>query len=146
MNLSALLFGFGGRINRGKWWLAVLIYVIFWIIVGIIAFAVMTAAPMAGIAVLLVAGIVAIVSGIAVGVKRLHDRDKSGWWLLAFYLVPALLNGVGAASGSEAVAMLTSLIAFAVSVWMIVELGCLRGTAGPNQYGPDPLEPAAAYA
>ena len=27
-----------------------------------------------------------LVSGIAVGIKRLHDRNKSGWWLLLFYL------------------------------------------------------------
>jgi uncharacterized membrane protein YhaH (DUF805 family) len=35
------------------------------------------------------------------------------------------------------------LVAFAITVWAFVELGCLRGTVGPNQYGPDPLEPAA---
>ena len=35
------------------------------------------------------------------------------------------------------------LAAFAVGVWAFVELGCLRGTIGPNRYGPDPLEPTA---
>ena len=35
------------------------------------------------------------------------------------------------------------LVSFAITVWAFVELGCLRGTVGPNQYGPDPLEPAA---
>jgi uncharacterized membrane protein YhaH (DUF805 family) len=35
------------------------------------------------------------------------------------------------------------LVGFAITVWAFVELGCLRGTVGPNQYGPDPLEPAA---
>ena len=34
----------------------------------------------------LIAYIPLIVSGLAVGIKRLHDRDKSGWWLLLFYL------------------------------------------------------------
>ena len=29
---------------------------------------------------------------------------------------------------------------FAVTVWVIVELGCLRGTQGPNRFGSDPLE------
>ena len=86
-----------------------------------------------------VAGIVfiaMIVSGVAVGIKRLHDRDKSGWWLLAFYLVPALLDGVGRTMNSPVIFGLASL---AVSIWAIVELGFLRGTTGPNQYGPDPL-------
>jgi uncharacterized membrane protein YhaH (DUF805 family) len=35
------------------------------------------------------------------------------------------------------------LVSFAITVWAFVELGCLRGTVGPNRYGPDPLEPAA---
>jgi uncharacterized membrane protein YhaH (DUF805 family) len=76
-----------------------------------------------------------IVSGVFVGIKRLHDRDKSGWWLLLFYLVPALLNEMSNTS------MLFSLASLAISIWAFVELGCLRGTAGPNKYGPDPLAP-----
>jgi uncharacterized membrane protein YhaH (DUF805 family) len=35
--------------------------------------------------------------------------------------------------------MLFSLASLAISIWAFVELGCLRGTAGPNKYGPDPL-------
>jgi uncharacterized membrane protein YhaH (DUF805 family)/TM2 domain-containing membrane protein YozV len=30
--------------------------------------------------------------------------------------------------------------AMAISVWALIELGCLRGTVGPNRFGPDPLE------
>jgi uncharacterized membrane protein YhaH (DUF805 family) len=30
-------------------------------------------------------------------------------------------------------------LGFAVLVWAFVELGCLRGTLGPNRFGPDPL-------
>ena len=38
-----------------------------------------------------------------------------------------------------------SLAAAAIAIWAFVELGCLRGTPGPNQYGPDPLgNPALA--
>ena len=40
-----------------------------------------------------------LISGIAVGIKRLHDRDKGGWWLLLFYVVPGLLGGIGMATG-----------------------------------------------
>jgi uncharacterized membrane protein YhaH (DUF805 family) len=32
----------------------------------------------------------------------------------------------------------------ALAVWGIVELGFLRGTAGPNQFGPDPLQQKAS--
>jgi uncharacterized membrane protein YhaH (DUF805 family) len=37
------------------------------------------------------------------------------------------------------VAGLTGAVAFAFSVWLFVELGFLRGTRGPNRFGPDPL-------
>jgi len=50
--------------------------------------------------------------------------------------VPALLDGAGRTTGSAVIFGLASL---AVSIWAIVELGFLRGTPGPNQYGPDPL-------
>lgn len=53
---------------------------------------------------------------IVVTVKRLHDHNKTGWWFL-IYLVP-----------------------FAGWVWQIIECGCLRGTAGDNRYGPDPVQ------
>jgi uncharacterized membrane protein YhaH (DUF805 family) len=71
-----------------------------------------------------------------VGIKRLHDRDKSGWWLLVFYVLPGVLNTIGE---SLAAGWIFSLASFAVSIWALVELGFLRGTAGPNRYGPDPL-------
>ena len=35
-------------------------------------------------------------------------------------------------------------IIFVVALWFFVELGCLRGTVGPNRYGPDPLAAAPA--
>lgn len=40
--------------------------------------------------------------------------------------------------------MLISLVSLALSLWAFVELGCLRGTIGPNQYGADPIAPAPA--
>ena len=51
---------------------------------------------------------------IAVGAKRCHDRAKSGWFMLIF-AIPVL------------------------ALWPLIELGLLRGTVGPNRYGPDPL-------
>jgi len=91
---------------------------------------------------LILAGIIyvaMIVCGIFVGIKRLHDRDKSGWWLLFFYLVPGVLSALAQFSGMETVITIVGAICLAISIWMIVELGCLRGTVGDNQYGPDPL-------
>lgn len=60
----------------------------------------------------------AIVPSIAVGVRRLHDQDKSGWFML-LGLIP--LVGI-----------------------VLLVFFCLEGTKGPNQYGPDPLGSDAA--
>jgi uncharacterized membrane protein YhaH (DUF805 family) len=134
-----LLFGFQGRINRAKYWIAVVIYLVGWIIIGGIAWAlVFSISYILGAIIGVLFLIASVVSGIAVGIKRLHDRDKSGWWLLLFYLAPGILDGIGRSIGD--IGFVLSLVGLAISIWAIVELGFLRGTTGPNQYGPDPLE------
>ena len=84
-----------------------------------------------------------VISGAAAGVRRLHDRDKSGWWLVLFYLAPVVLDGIGRSAGS--IGIVFSVISFAISVWAFVELGCLRGTIAGNRYGPDPVAPKPAH-
>jgi uncharacterized membrane protein YhaH (DUF805 family) len=44
-----------------------------------------------------------------------------------------------AVGGSGTTGILMSLAGTAIAIWAFVELGCLRGTVGPNRYGPDPL-------
>ena len=44
--------------------------------------------------------IVILISSLAVGVKRLHDRNKSGWYLVLFYIVPGILLVAGIAVGT----------------------------------------------
>jgi uncharacterized membrane protein YhaH (DUF805 family) len=151
--IVGLLFSYQGRINRGKYWLAVAIYVAVSCVVTAIGFIMLGNSILAladdaaddgiivGLAskgigfflIVLVIYIPLIVSAVFVGIKRLHDRDKTGWWLLVFYLVPALLNELAGVSS------LFTLVSFAISIWGFVELGCLRGTQGPNKYGSDPL-------
>jgi uncharacterized membrane protein YhaH (DUF805 family) len=151
--LVGLLATYQGRINRSKYWTAVLIYLginVVLIAIGFIMFgnSILALADdsvgegmvmgliskgIGFLLILIVVYIPLIISGVFVGIKRLHDRDKSGWWLLVFYLLPTVLNGLADTSA------IFSLAAFAVTIWGIVELGCLRGTAGPNKYGPDPL-------
>src|SRR5215216_3405315 len=78
MDWGNLLFSFQGRINRAKFWLAVLVYILASIVAGIIGFA----SGSDALAMLLnsIVSLVSFVSGIFVAIKRLHDRDKSGWW------------------------------------------------------------------
>ncbi|HUB96493.1 MAG TPA: DUF805 domain-containing protein [Stellaceae bacterium] len=72
---------------------------------------------------------------VAVASKRLHDRNKSGWWLLVFIATPLLVGGLGALARSN----ILLAVAFAFHLWSFIELGCRRGTVGGNRFGPDPL-------
>jgi uncharacterized membrane protein YhaH (DUF805 family) len=137
MDIVNLLFSFRGRINRAKYWVAALIYLFLAILVGVIAG--MTASFMIATLLAIIVYIPVMISAAAVGVKRLHDRNKSGWWLLLLYLLPTAFGWAGMVLGGAMNAVL-SLVSFVISLWALVELGFLRGTVGPNQYGPDPLE------
>ncbi|MDB6117012.1 MAG: hypothetical protein JWO08_793 [Verrucomicrobiaceae bacterium] len=53
--------------------------------------------------------------GIIIQVKRWHDLDKSGWWVL-FNFLP-----------------------FIGGIITFINCGCLKGTKGPNRFGDDPL-------
>jgi uncharacterized membrane protein YhaH (DUF805 family) len=149
MDVGSLFFSFRGRINRAKYWLAILVYIIINVIVSVLGLAIGHGVAMQGLSAIV--GIALFISGLAVGAKRLHDRNKSAWWLLLFYVVPGVLVvvavvlglvGVGAGSSSAGIiAILIYIISLAIIVWAFVELGCLRGTIGANQYGPDPLPP-----
>lgn len=129
-----LFFSFDGRINRAKWWLGLLalfvVQTVLWMILG--SFFGLSAmgnldpndaaaaeAMMSQLSAMMVPmGILILVMlypSLAVYTKRWHDRNKSGWWSLIMF-IPI----VGA-------------------IWVLVELGIMRGTDGENRYGPDPL-------
>ena len=137
MDWRALLFSFSGRINRAKYWLAAVILTAAFAVSFMIAIATMSTLVWILVVVIFV---VVSISGIAVGSKRLHDRDKSAWWLALFYLAPAVLGAIGDAAGGAGV--IFHVISFGISIWAFIELGILRGTAGPNRFGPDPLATA----
>jgi uncharacterized membrane protein YhaH (DUF805 family) len=88
----------------------------------------------------LVAGPI-IISATAIAVKRLHDRNRTGWWLLGSYL--PVVAGIGIANWpvlQESIRMLVgTLVVFPLLVWAFIDLGCRRGTIGPNRYGGDPV-------
>ena len=61
-------------------------------------------------------------------------------WL--FFGLPVVLRGLERASGEDTmVGMVLALAQLGIFIWLIVELGCMRGTVGPNAYGEDPLPP-----
>jgi uncharacterized membrane protein YhaH (DUF805 family) len=146
----AFFFGFRGRINRAKYWLALFIFFVADVVLILLGLAFSRSAAFYVLSYLVNFAI--FVSGLAVGVKRLHDRDRSAWWLFLFYIAPGLfafpaLAFMWAAAGSFGDARYLSLFllrlcllgAFALAIWGLVEMGFLRGTTGYNRFGPDPL-------
>ena len=86
-----------------------------------------------------------IVPDIAVAVRRLHDTERSGWWILAPlvpYLLMILLGTMVVADPSMAgtvgiLVMVCMLAALALGITLLV-FYFLEGTRGPNKYGADP--------
>jgi uncharacterized membrane protein YhaH (DUF805 family) len=132
MSIVQMLFSFEGRMRRRDFWLCLIcLAVLHGLLFSLVAamffpiwmttssydgrgtvwpawWALMVAPPM------LAAHFLLLWPRIAVGVKRCHDRDKSGLWLLLL------------------------LIPFFGWLWALIDLGLLDGTPGPNQYGPSP--------
>ena len=142
MNLGSLLFSFNGRVNRAKYWLATLIYAVINLFVVLTGQLWGEATAYETLGFLL--NMAVFVSSLAVATKRLHDRGRSAWWLLLFYFLPTgilfwIIFDIATGSNVTLRYVALYLALFIIWVWLIVELGCLRGTVGPNAYGPDPL-------
>jgi len=93
----------------------------------------------------LVYALAVFIPSLAVAVRRLHDTNRTGWWILAPvapYLV-AILAGMMAVSSPDMagiagiLALISMLAALALAVTLLV-FYFLEGTKGPNRYGPDP--------
>ena len=110
-------FVFRGRASRAEYWWFVLFNLLITIPLALLG-------PL-----LFVVGIVLVVPQLAVGVRRLHDTNRSGWWL-----------ALSAAGWIPLVGWIASL----VLLWFLIQ----RGDAGDNRYGPDPAAavPGAAWA
>ena len=153
MTLQKILFSFNGRIGRRTYWLATLALIV---AVQVVTFAPFLL-PSEEWAVLIVAltsqfiWLFSLWPMLAVGSKRLHDRNKNGWWLLAFWLLPFALFVGGFSivffddprtgrTGDFSTGSVLILASLVPALWGIVELGILPGTKGPNPYGADPAE------
>ena len=105
---------FSGRARRKEYWYFMLFNLIVSIVLAVIDG--MTGSFSAEAGVGLLGGLYSmavLIPGIAVSVRRLHDTDRSGWWLLI-----GLIPVIGA---------------IVLLVFMVLE-----GQSGANQYGPSP--------
>ena len=111
-----LLFSFDGRINRGRFWTGYVLVIAMIALAGAVGISVNSNTSYVIYALVF---LLAFWPSLALYVKRFHDRGKSGWWVLI------------------------SLIPVVGAIWMFVELGCLPGDNGVNEYGANPLLTAA---
>ena len=157
-NLMGAFIGFEGRLNRQRWWISVIILaivgiIISWILGTIFGTGMMmmnpaTADPAALAGYMQKAGWVGLIVSIifaypylAVAIKRRHDKNNNGYdviGLLVLQILIDLLNGVGIGLG--VVSGILGIILLIYAIYLLVVLGFLKGTAGPNNYGPDPLQ------
>lgn len=157
MDLQALYLSSDGRISRKTWWIGTLILIvatlILYFVLGLVGLGLTSRwGP-------IIAYLIVIFPTLNLGVKRRHDRDNNGndyRILIGLYAVLTLLQvlGVGYTAtdlGNGMVAMMPdmwmSVITIVVSLYglyMLIQLGFLKGTPGANTYGADPLGYAVA--
>ena len=142
---------FGGRAPRSEYWWFILFAVVSQIVLNFI--------PFFG----WIYSLALFLPSLAVAVRRLHDTNRTGWWVL-FYLVPAFgtvvlaivffalfgLDGVDSSFADEVewgvigvllgIPIVIGLIVSLVSTIVILVFLILPGTPGPNRFGPDPLQ------
>ena len=169
MDWTWYLFGFKGRINRAKYWLAGLV-IICWMLFFVFIYACISV-PLGGPRTFNIdlndifnlidpatwrpltrADIpAAIVHGVgtplflwvflATSVKRLHDRDKSGWWMVPFFAVPGLYNQFADRLPDSYADLPLALASSGLVLWGFIEMYGLNGSRNTNRFGADPLAP-----
>jgi len=99
---------FTGRARRKEYWMFVLVNFLISVVVGVIDGVI---GCMGGLS--LVYSLAVMIPGLAVGVRRLHDTNRSGWW------------------------MLIALVPFVGAIWLLV-LMVLDSSLGSNRFGSNP--------
>jgi uncharacterized membrane protein YhaH (DUF805 family) len=155
---------FSGRSSRAEFWwfflFMMLAYMAIWVVmlttIGLgtaggarSTMGMISAFGVVGI-LLVLAYLALLIPSIAVQIRRLHDTNRSGWWLGVFWLlyivyaVATFGTAFSATPGSTSpslagvgVMMVFGLLFFAYSIALLVFF-CLPGTRGPNRFGDDP--------
>ena len=144
---------FRGRARRKEYWMFVLVNTLISAVLfglDVLLRGSLEVAAQASIGLSSVYGLAVLLPSIAVQARRLHDLDRTGWWL-SIVLVPqavawlvGLLRMVGEADrfglSDPMHPVLVGAGVFSVAGWLILfVMFCLKGTSGSNRYGADPL-------
>jgi uncharacterized membrane protein YhaH (DUF805 family) len=169
MDWTWYLFGFSGRINRAKLWLGGLVLFGVMAVVALTFAAIqsllggpkafhfgvedifklldpdtyrsLTWTELPRLLVKLAGTVLLVWIYLATAIKRLHDRNKSGWWMVPFFVVPGLYNQFIDRVPDSPADLPLALATFALGVWGVIEMFFLKGTHKTNRFGADPLGP-----
>ena len=162
MDWTWYLFSFKGRINRAKFWLAGLIIVGWMVLMAAIVltfgartfgfsvsdiFKIVDPATYHAVSRADLPLVLAKLVGTplftwvfaATAIKRLHDRDKSAWWILPFFVLPGLINQFLDRINNDTIGFALGLISFVLATWGGIELLFFRGSRKNNRFGANPL-------
>jgi len=169
MDWTWYLFRFDGRINRAKLWLAMPVLFGLMMTVGLVIIAIhglfgsaapfhigasdlfklvdpdayrtLTWADLPRLLIKLFGTSLVMWVYFAISIKRLHDRDKSGWWMVPFFAVPGLYNQFTERIPDSPADLPLALVASGLCLWGFIEMYCLKGSRKTNRFGADPLTP-----
>jgi uncharacterized membrane protein YhaH (DUF805 family) len=162
MSLFKDAFSFRGRVNRVRYWRFILLIIFLELIIAAIVAALeqlrvntsdnSIVIAIETIVLIALSGpffLIALVGNFAMTAKRLHDRNKSGWWQVVTYVVSVFLVTVANLHDQQQIgsqvfllAAIVGLLGYLVTMWILVEVAFIRGTRGDNRFGPDPLAPS----
>jgi uncharacterized membrane protein YhaH (DUF805 family) len=149
MSYLWLALSLKGRINRARYLAAQIVLLAFWLVFWI-KFSIYFSSQWNALHIDWVVAIAMTWINAATTVKRLHDRNRSGWWAIAVVVVNRLSYayyglffglsfGVDISMATELLLVMLFLVLSLLQTWIVIELFFLIGTDGPNRFGPDPL-------
>lgn len=113
--LINVFFSREGRMSRSRFWaISIPLWAVYWLLHS-------TLEQLFGIGATNILTVLFLIAAIQLSAKRLHDLDRSAWWLLILF-VPII--GL---------------------VWLFAELGFRKSRGGDNRYGEDPIESNYQY-
>jgi uncharacterized membrane protein YhaH (DUF805 family) len=142
---------FSGRSRRMEYWMFALFQFVLWAILMILFFGIAGSALLAAgmgnpsalfvvggtamiiVAVMCIVWLALVIPALAVGVRRLHDTERSGWWLGGFLLLEVVRGFFAGGALGTVLSLAVVVYAIALLVFLLLD-----GTQGPNKYGPDP--------
>ncbi len=138
MGLLGELFSFEGRLSRIAFWRRGLMLSLLLVVVWVGMMFATLASPLGPLVAVLMAPI--LVASVSATIRRLHDRGRSLWWLLAVsggvgacFGIATLLAELGGATRWPALPLIG--LGLALLGWTNLEVNFLRGDVGPNRFG-----------